>query len=75
MRDALTRTCAVLDDAGVPYTWKRVFGPREKTIATYAATDDADVVVLDTSGLGCFRGWGLVARLWRLSPKPITMLH
>jgi nucleotide-binding universal stress UspA family protein len=75
MRDALTRTCAVLDDAGVPYTWKRVFGPPERTIAVYAATNGADVVVLDASGLGFFRKWGLLAKLWRLSPKPITMLH
>lgn len=75
MREALTRTCAVLDDAGVPYTWKRVFGPPEKTIAEYAATNGADVVVLDASGLGFFRKWGMLAKLWRLSPKPITMLH
>ncbi|SIT38605.1 Universal stress protein UspA-like protein [Paraburkholderia piptadeniae] len=75
MRDALARTCAILDDAGVPYTWKRIFGPPEKSIATYAARDGADVVVLDASGLGFFRKWGMLARLWRLSPKPITMLH
>jgi len=75
MRDALTRTCAVLDDAGVPYTWKRVFGPPEKTIAAYAATKGADVVVLDASGLGFFRRWGMLAKLWRLSPTPITVLH
>jgi nucleotide-binding universal stress UspA family protein len=75
MRDALTRTCAVLDDAGVPYTWKRVFGPPEKAIAAYAATNGADVVVLDAGGLGLFRKWVLLAKLWRLSPEPITMLH
>ena len=75
MRDALTRTCAVLDDAGVPYTWKRIFGPPEKTIAVYAAKHGADVVVLDAGGLGFFRKWWMLARLWRLSPKPITMLH
>ncbi|ACC74971.1 universal stress protein [Paraburkholderia phymatum] len=75
MRDALTRTCAVLDDAGVPYRWKRVFGAPEKTIAAYAAAHDSDLVILDASGLGFFRRWGILARLWRLSPKPITMLH
>ncbi|CAH2932959.1 MAG: hypothetical protein CPSOU_6309 [uncultured Paraburkholderia sp.] len=75
MRDALTRTCAVLDAACVPYTWKRVFGPAEKTIAAYAATNGADVVVLDASGLGLLRKWATLVKLWRLSPKPITMLH
>jgi nucleotide-binding universal stress UspA family protein len=47
MLDALTRARALLDDAGVPYTWKRVFGPPERTIAAYANSDRADVVVLD----------------------------
>ena len=37
MRDALVKTGAALDDAGVPYTWKRTFGPPAKTIAAYAA--------------------------------------
>ena len=75
MRDALTRTCAVLEDAGVPYTWKRIFGPPERTIAAYSAKNGSDVVVLDASGLGFIRRWWMLARLWRLSPTPITMLH
>ncbi|BCZ84435.1 hypothetical protein PTKU64_81100 [Paraburkholderia terrae] len=48
------QTCAILDDAGVPYTWNRVFGPPERTIATYAVRDHADIVVLDASHLGFF---------------------
>ncbi|QYD67983.1 universal stress protein [Paraburkholderia edwinii] len=75
MRDALTRTCAVLEDAGVPYTWKRVFGPPGKTIASYAKSHGADVMVLDANGLGFFRKWGLFARLSRLSGVPITMIR
>lgn len=75
MRDALIGTRAVLDDAGVPYSWKRVFGPPEKSIAAYAVRSGADVVVLDASGLGVVRKWMLLFRLWHLSRKPITMLH
>ena len=75
MRDALLRTCAVLDDAGVPYTWRRIFGPPDKAIAAYLLTHRADVVVLDTHGMGFFRRWGLFFRLWRLCPTPITVLH
>jgi nucleotide-binding universal stress UspA family protein len=75
MRDALTRTCAVLEDAGVPYTWKRIFGSTEKTIAAYAAGNGADVVVLDASCLGIIRKWITLLRLWRLSRKPVTVLH
>ncbi|RZF30448.1 universal stress protein [Paraburkholderia sp. UYCP14C] len=74
-RDALMQTCAVLDDAGVPYTWKRVFGPPERTIAQYAAKDHADIVVLDASHLGFFHRWTVLARLWRWSSIPVTMLH
>ncbi|SAK82216.1 UspA family protein [Caballeronia calidae] len=75
MRDALALTRAVLDDAGVPYTWKRVFGPPERTIAAYANAGRADVVVLDAGGLGRVRKWSMFVRLWRLSSKPITVLH
>jgi nucleotide-binding universal stress UspA family protein len=75
MREALAKTCAVLDDAGVPYTWKRTFGPPAKTIAAYAAVRGSDVMLLDASGLGMFRRWRVLAGLSRLSPVPITMLR
>ncbi|MGF6656220.1 nucleotide-binding universal stress UspA family protein [Paraburkholderia youngii] len=74
-RDALTQTRAILDESGVPYTWKRVFGPPERTIAKYAAKDHADIVVLDASHLGFFHRWTVLAKLWRLSSTPVTMLH
>ena len=73
--DALMQTRAILDDAGVPYTWKRVFGPPERTIAQYAAKDHADIVLLDASHLGFFHRWTVLAKLWRLSSTPVTMLH
>ncbi|WP_306439158.1 universal stress protein [Pandoraea communis] len=74
-RDALMQTRAILDDAGVPYTWKRVFGPAERTIAQYAAQVHADIVVLDASHLGFFHRWAVLARLWRFTSTPVTMLH
>lgn len=73
--DALLQTRAILDSAGVPYTWKRVFGPAERTIAQYAAKGHADIVVLDASHLGFFHRWTVLARLWRLTSTPVTMLH
>lgn len=73
--DALMQTRAILDDAGVPYTWKRVFGPPERTIAQYAAKGHADIVVLDASHLGFFHKWTVLAKLWRLTSTPVTMLR
>lgn len=74
MRDALTSTCAVLEDAGVPYTWKRIFGSAEKSIAAHA-NRGADVVVLDASRIGLLRRWLVLFRLWHLTRKPLTVLH
>jgi hypothetical protein len=75
MCDALVKTCAVLDDAGVPYTWKRTFGPPATTIAAYAAIRGSDMMLLDASCLGPFRRWRVLAGLSRLSTVPITMLR
>jgi nucleotide-binding universal stress UspA family protein len=75
MLEALMRTRAILDDAGVPYTCKRVFGPRERTIAEHATNDHADIVVLDGASLGFFRRWGILAKLSRICTKPVTMIH
>jgi nucleotide-binding universal stress UspA family protein len=74
MREALTKTCAVLEDAGVPYTWRRIFGSAEKSIADHA-NRGADVVVLDASCIGLLRRWLMLVRLWRLTRKPLTVLH
>nr|WP_274389515.1 universal stress protein [Paraburkholderia tagetis] len=73
--DALVQTCGILDDAGVPYTWKRVFGRAEQTIAQYAAKDHVDIVVLDAGHLGFLHRWTVLARLWRLSSTPVIVLH
>jgi nucleotide-binding universal stress UspA family protein len=75
MRDALLQTRAILDDAGVPYTWKRVFGHPGSVIAACAERDHADIVVLDASHLGFFRKWGVLARLRRLTHTPVTLLQ
>jgi hypothetical protein len=75
MLEGLMRTRAILDDASVPYTCKRVFGPRERTIAEHARTDRADIVVLDGASLGLFRRWDTFVKLWRLCSKPVTMIH
>ncbi|WP_233872356.1 universal stress protein [Paraburkholderia adhaesiva] len=75
MRDALLQTRAILDDAGVPYTWKRVFGRPEYIIAACAERDHADIVVLDASHLGVFRRWGVLSRLRRLTHTPVTLLQ
>jgi len=74
-RDALLQTRAILEAAGVPYRWKRVFGPPATTIAQHAAADHADVVLLDAKHLGSIHRWTILAKLWRLSPTPVTMLH
>lgn len=75
MRDALLRTRAILDDAGVPYTWQRVFGRPERVIAACAERGHADIVVIDASRLGFFRRWSVIARLRRLTPTPVTLLQ
>lgn len=75
MQDALAQTRAILDDAGVPYTWKRVFGPPERVIASSAERSRADIVVLDASGLGFLRKWSVLARLRRLTHTPVTLVQ
>ncbi|MBB3261634.1 nucleotide-binding universal stress UspA family protein [Paraburkholderia bannensis] len=74
-RNALMQTRAILEDAGVPYTWSRVYGPTAQTIAQYAAKHRADIVLLDGSRLGFIRRWAVAIGLWRLSSTPVTMLH
>ncbi|OUL80483.1 universal stress protein [Paraburkholderia hospita] len=75
MLDALLQTRSVLDDAGVPYKWKRVFGHGTKEIAAYAAETQSDVVVIDASHFGFFRRLATLARLWHATTTPVTMLH
>jgi nucleotide-binding universal stress UspA family protein len=75
MLDALIQTRSILEEAGVPYKWKRVFGDREKAIAAYAAKAQSDVVIIDASHLGFFRRLAMLANLWRLTTTPVTMLN
>jgi hypothetical protein len=75
MLNALIQTRSVLDDAGVPYKWKRVFGHGAKAIAAYAAKTQSDCVVIDASHFGFFRRLAMLANLWRLTTTPVTMLH
>jgi hypothetical protein len=75
MLDAMIQTRSILEDAGVPYKWKRVFGGSAKAIAAYAAKTQSDVVVIDASHFGFFRRLAMLANLWRLTTAPVTMLH
>jgi hypothetical protein len=75
MRDALLRTRAILDEAGVPYTWKRVFGTPMKTVAAHAAACGSDLMVLDAGGLGLVRRWLAIAGLLRRSRVPIMVVR
>ncbi|CAB3751570.1 universal stress protein [Paraburkholderia solisilvae] len=71
----LMNTRAILDDAGVPYRWSRAFGPVAETIAARAALQQSDAVIVDASQIGFLTRWWIIARLWRLTKAPVTMLH
>ncbi|HEY3599312.1 MAG TPA: universal stress protein [Paraburkholderia sp.] len=75
MLSALMQTRAILDDAGVPYRWSRVFGPIAETIAARATEKQSDAVIVDASQLSFLTRWWIIARLWRLTRTPVTMLH
>jgi nucleotide-binding universal stress UspA family protein len=75
MLKALIDVRTILDEAGVPYHWKRVFGYRTKAIADYAAARQADVIVIDSSHMGFFRRLAMLALLSRRTVTPVTMVH
>jgi len=75
MLSALSQTRAILDDAGVPYHWSRVFGPVARTIATRAAEKRSDIVLVDASHLGFLTRWWIMNKLWRSMQTPVTMVH
>ena len=75
IRDALRETRAILDAAGVPYTWTRVFGTPARAIADCASRSRADIVLLDTRCLGPLRKWGVLFGLRRLTHTPVTVLQ
>jgi hypothetical protein len=71
----MMNTRAILDDAGVPYRWSRALGPVAETIAAHAALQQSDAVIVDASQLSFLTRWWIIARLWRLTKAPVTMLH
>jgi nucleotide-binding universal stress UspA family protein len=75
MLGALIDARAILEEAGVPYKWKRVFGSRIKAIAAYAATTRPDVMVIDASHMGFFRRLLTLAGLSTRTVTPVTMVH
>ncbi|EIF33578.1 universal stress family protein [Burkholderia sp. Ch1-1] len=75
MLKALIDARTILEEAGVPYRWKRVFGHRTKAIAEYAATTRPDVMVIDASHMGFFRRLAMLASLARRTVTPVTMVH
>jgi nucleotide-binding universal stress UspA family protein len=75
MLKALIDVRAILEEAGVPYHWKRVFGHRTQAITDYAAKTRPDVMVIDTSHMGFFRRLAILASLARRTVTPVTMVH
>jgi hypothetical protein len=75
MLSALSQTRAILDDAGVPYHWSRVYGPVAGTIAARAAEKCSDIVLVDASHLGFLTRWWVMNKLWRSMQTPVTMVH
>lgn len=75
MLKALIDVRTILEEAGVPYRWKRVFGHRTKAIADYVAVTRPDVMVIDASHMGFFRRLAMLASLSRRTVTPVTMVH
>lgn len=75
MLKALIDARTILEEAGVPYRWKRVFGHSTKAIAAYAATTQPDVMVIDASHMGFFRRLAVLASLARRTVTPVTVVH
>ena len=72
---ALSETCAILDDAGVPYTSSYMCGPFVRSVSRRVESGHADIVVVDASHLGMLRKLGMLLKLWRLRATPVTLLH
>ena len=75
MVGALSQTRAILDDAGVPYTCHRTIGDAARSIAARAAAQQSDMVLLDATHFNFLRRLWTVAKLWRLTMTPVTLLH
>ncbi|KAA1010817.1 universal stress protein [Paraburkholderia panacisoli] len=75
MLKALIDARNILEDAGVPYRWKRIFGRWTKAIADYAAITQPDVMVIDVSHMGFFRRLIMFTSLSRRTVTPVTLVH
>jgi len=75
IHDTLSATCAILEDAGVPYRLRHAPGPAERSIAACVECGGADIVLVDASHLGFLRKWLMLSRLKRLCSVPVTLLH
>jgi hypothetical protein len=75
LRDTLTATCAILEDAGVPYRLRHAPGPAERSIAACVECGGVDIVLVDASHLGFLRKWMMLTRLKRLCSVPVTLLN
>ena len=75
VRDTLSATCAILEDAGVPYRLRHAPGPAERSIAACVECGGADIVLVDASHIGFLRKWMMLTRLKRLCSVPVTLLY
>jgi len=72
---ALQQTRAILEDAGVPYTTHRAQGDAARSIARRASEAQSDLVLIDASRFHFIKRWWTLAKLWRLTFTPVTLLH
>jgi hypothetical protein len=72
---ALQQTRAILDDAGVPYTTHRAQGDAARSIARRASEAQSDLVLIDASRFHFVKRLWTLAKLWRLTFTPVTLLH
>ncbi|WP_321937704.1 universal stress protein [Paraburkholderia sp. J8-2] len=72
---ALGETCAILADAGVPYTASYMCGPFVRSVSRCVERGHADIVVVDASHLGMLSKLGMLVKLWRLRTTPVTLLN
>jgi hypothetical protein len=75
MLKALIDARNILEEAGVPYHWKRIFGRWTKAVADYATIHQPDVMVIDVSHMGFFRRLAMLASLSRRTVTPVTLVH
>ena len=68
---------ALLDDAGIPYTFRIELGPIAETIARYAQNNRCETIIMGTRGMSAMRNLilGSVAtRVIHLVDVPVTLV-